>query len=222
MTSRGQTEPTPGRSTESSEPDDTVRVVGICGSLRPGSYTRQVLQLALDGAESSGATTELIDLSTYHLVFCDGDNKEDQLPDDVFTLRKKVKEAHGLILGTPEYHGSYSGVLKNSLDLMGFDELEGKLVGLVGVSGGELGAINALNGLRTVGRALHAWVIPQQVSVPKAWDAFDEKGVLKNANMTKRLHAVGQTVASYAALHNSDSAADFMRLWEGAPTNPGG
>ena len=46
-------------------------------------------------------------------------------------LRKEVKEAHGIIVGTPEYHGSLSGVLKNALDLMSFDEIEGKMMGLV-------------------------------------------------------------------------------------------
>ena len=63
------------------------------------------------------------------------------------------------ILATPEYHGGSSGVLKNALDLMGFDEFEGKMVGLVGVSGGRMGAVDALNTLRNIGRALHAWVV---------------------------------------------------------------
>ena len=48
-------------------------------------------------------------------------------------------------------------MLKNVMDLMGFDEFQGKMIGLVGVSGGALGASNALATLRTIGRALHAW-----------------------------------------------------------------
>jgi len=65
----------------------------------------------------------------------------------------KVKRAQGILLATPEYHGGYSGVLKNALDLMGFDEFEGKMIGLVGVSGGNMGAFGALSSLRSVGRA---------------------------------------------------------------------
>jgi FMN reductase len=50
-----------------------------------------------------------------------------------------------------------AGVLKNALDLMGFEEFEGKVVGLVAVSGGAMGGLSALNGLRDISRALHAW-----------------------------------------------------------------
>ena len=71
-------------------------------------------------------------------------------PDDVFRLRTEVKEAEGVILGTPEYHGSFSGVLKNALDLMGFDEFEGKMIGLVGVSGGRMGACVTFGGMKNV------------------------------------------------------------------------
>jgi len=203
-------------------PADTVHIVGICGSLRGGSYTRRALRIALEGAERYGASTELIDLREYDLVFCDGKIDPNELPVDVSRMRGAVRKAHGILLATPEYHGSFSGVLKNALDLMGFEEFEGKLVGLVGVSGGKVGAVNALNGLRGIGRALHAWVIPQQVSVPQAWKAFTDDGTLKDKKLSRRLEAVGETVAKYAALHTSDTAAEFVRLWEEAPANPGG
>ena len=90
-----------------------------------------------------GAAATLIDLRDYQLIFCDGKENESGYPNDVFRLRDEVKSAHGAILGTPEYHGGVSGVLKNALDLMGFEELEGKMLGLVGVSGGALGAVHA-------------------------------------------------------------------------------
>ncbi len=154
--------------------ENQIHVVGISGSLRSGSYTRAAVRVALAGAEETGAKTQLIDLREYNLVFCDGKEDESAYPEDVFRLRREVQEASGLILATPEYHGSFSGVLKNALDLMGFNEIEGKMIGLVGVSGGQLGAVNALSGLRTVGRALHAWVIPEQASVPEAWKVFDQ------------------------------------------------
>ena len=64
------------------------------------------------------------------MFFCDGKENEDALPQDVFKLRREVSQAAGIILGTPEYHGSFSGLLKNALDLMGFDEIEDKMIGL--------------------------------------------------------------------------------------------
>lgn len=207
---------------QNSRAENHISVVGICGSLRPGSYTRMALQIALEGAQDVGSRTCLIDLKDYHLVSCDGKEDESNYPEDVFKLRREVSQAGGIILGTPEYHGSFSGVLKNALDLMGFDEIEGKMIGLVGVSGGALGAVHALNSLRTIGRALHAWVIPEQASIPEAWQAFDESGTLKEKDLEKRLKQVGRQVARFAYLHTSEKAQEFLRAWEGAPMNPGG
>jgi len=199
-----------------------ISVAGICGSLRKESYTRQAVRIALQGAEEVGAQTRLIDLREYELIFCDGNQDESSPPAGVARLRSDVKEAQGIILGTPEYHGSLSGVLKNALDLMGFDEIEGKMIGLVGVSGGQGGALNALNSLRTIGRALHAWVIPEQVSIAEAWKAFHKSGRLKDSEMEKKVKEVGRQVARFAFLHTSEKALEFLRLWERGPVNPGG
>jgi len=198
----------------------SVRIAGICGSLRPGSYTRLAVQIALQGAAGVGAQTELIDLGEYDLVFCDGVGAG--YPEDVHRLREAVRTAQGFVLGTPIYHGSFSGVLKNALDLMGFREMEGKMIGLVGIAGGRAGAINALDSLRAVGRALHAWVLPEQVSIPEAWKAFDAAGDLKDPELEQRLLEVGRQVARFAYLHNSEQAMEFLEAWERAPANPGG
>ena len=197
-------------------------VVGLCGSIRRGSYTRMAVQIALQGAQEVGAQTQLIDLKGYHLLFCDGKEDESTYPEDVFKLRREVSQAQGIILGKPEYHGSFSGVLKNAIDLMGFNEIEGKMIGLVGVSGGALGAVNALSSLRTIGRALHAWVVPEQASIPEAWKVFDESGHLQDSALEKRVKEVGRQVARFAYLHKSEKAQEFLRAWEGAPMNPGG
>jgi NAD(P)H-dependent FMN reductase len=189
--------------------------------LRPGSYTRLALQIGLQGAEEVGAETELIDLRDYELVFCDGVREVNAYPKDVSRLQRAVRVAQGIIVGTPVYHGSFSGVLKNALDLMGFREFEGKMIGLVGVSGGRLGAGNALDGLRGVGRVLHAWVIPEQVSIPEAWRAFDRTGNLKDADLEQRLKELGRQVARFAYLHTAEHSLEFLKLWEGAPENPG-
>src|SRR5690606_34062896 len=116
---------------------------------------------------------------------------------DVQRLKSEVKRADGIILGTPEYHGSFSGVLKNAMDLMGFEEFEGKMLGLVGVSAGRMGASDALNTLRSVGRALHAWVLPQQVSIAEVWSQFDSAGRIQNAQLGRRLRDTGSQVARF-------------------------
>ncbi len=201
---------------------DKVRIVGICGSLRKKSYTRLALKVALRGAEEAGAEASLIDLRDYQLVFCDGGDSGGEPPKDVTRLREEVKRAQGILLATPEYHGGYSGVLKNALDLMGFDEFEGKMIGLVGVSGGNTGAFGALSALRSVGRALHAWVVPEQAMVPNVDEVFDDEGNCKDEAIERRLKAVGRQVAKFASLHNSEQAREFLQFWEAAAENPGG
>ncbi len=198
-----------------------IRVVGICGSLREASYTRLALRVALQGAEEVGAQTHLVDLRDYDLTFCDGRRDENGYPAGVLQMRQDVAEAHGILLGTPVYHASLSGVLKNALDLMGFREFEGKMIGLVGVSGGRTGAAHALNTLRTIGRALHAWVIPEEVSISEAWKAFDAAGRPKDPELEQRLKDLGRQVTRFALLHSSDQVREFLRMWESAPANPG-
>jgi FMN reductase len=195
-------------------------VVGIVGSVSLESRTRRVVRLALDGAEQMGARVALIDLRDYDLPFA-GDEEAEETA-DVQSLRQSVRLASGVVLGTPEYHGGYSGVLKNALDLMGFDEFEGKMIGLVGVSGGALGATNALNDLRAVGRALHAWVVPEQAGVPHAHRAFDEDGRIMDQRVAERVREVGRQVARFASLHSAARWDEFLREWESAPKNPGG
>ncbi len=202
--------------------DGEVHTVGISGSLRNGSHTRMAVNIALRGAREGGCQTRLIDLRNYELVFADGRKDDSTYPPDVLRLRREVRQAKGIILGTPEYHGGVSGVLKNALDLMGFSEFEGKMIGLVGVSGGRMGAINALNDLRTIGRSLHAWVVPEQASIAEAWKAFDEDENLKDRGLEQIVMDVGRQVARYAFLHTSEHALEFLKAWESAPVNPGG
>ncbi len=197
-------------------------IVGLSGSLRPGSYTRKAVRIALEGAKEAGADVRLLDLRDYDLPFSSGNPKDRNYPPGVYKLRQDIQGADGLILGSPEYHGGMSGILKNAIDLMGFKEFEGKMIGLVGVSGGLMGATNALVSLRTVGRALHAWVIPDQVSIPQAWRKFDSDGEINDETIRKRLMRLGQELTHYSSLHASDNEEAFLKEWQAAPINPGG
>ena len=161
-----------------------------------------------------GADVELIDLRDYGLEFCDGSGNRENVSEDLMRLRGIVKRSQGVIWGTPEYHGSFSGVLKNALDLMSFDEFAGKMIGLVGVAGGSMGAINSLNALRTVGRTLGAWVIPHQASIASVYKVFDADNRIADEKLNQRVLEVGRQVARFAYLHHSQEACDFMELWE--------
>src|ERR1039457_6864603 len=199
-----------------------IRIAGVCGSLRQGSYTKMALTIALKAAAgASSCETHLIDLREFNLPFADGSRDGANASADVRRLRERIKNADGVIIGTPEYHGSFAGVLKNALDLTGFTEWEGKMIGLIGVAGGRMGAYQALHSLRDIRRSLHAWVIPEQVSIPEAYKCFDVAGNLNDHLIEKRLLEVGRQVARFAYLHKCAAAHDFLADWEKAQPNPG-
>ncbi|MBW4490281.1 MAG: NAD(P)H-dependent oxidoreductase [Trichocoleus desertorum ATA4-8-CV12] len=162
-----------------------VRFVGIGGSLRADSHSYQALHVAAERVRSLGAEVEVIDLRTLNLPFCQGGKEEYLDYPDVARLRQAVQQSDGLILSTPEYHGSLSGVLKNALDLLSFQQLSDKVTGLISVLGGQSNS-NALNDLRVIMRWVHAWVIPEQVAIAQAWNAFDQNGQLRDEKLSER------------------------------------
>ncbi|MEM9923608.1 MAG: NADPH-dependent FMN reductase [Cyanobacteria bacterium P01_D01_bin.50] len=169
-----------------------MKIVGIAGSLRAESYTHQTLELAAKRVEALGAEVEILDLRQMKLPFCDGGDEYREYP-DVKRLQETVKEADGLILATPEYHGGISGVLKNALDLMSFEELSDKVVGTISILGGQSNS-NSLNQLRLVMRWVHAWVIPEQIAIGQAWKAFDKEGKLLDEKLSQRLDKFAESL----------------------------
>jgi NAD(P)H-dependent FMN reductase len=164
-----------------------IKIVGINGSLRPGSYSAMALEVAISRVQGLGIETEIIDLRKLSLPFCNGGDDYSDYP-DVAKMQQTVKSAAGLILATPEYHGSVSGVMKNALDLMSFEELSGKVAGLISVLGGQSNS-NALNDLRIILRWVHAWVIPEQIGLGQAWKVFNEEGKILDEKLSQRFDA---------------------------------
>ena len=173
------------------------------------------VRVALQGAERYGAQVKFLELGAYGLTLLESSSGAPG-PE---AWRSDVLAADGLILGTPEYHGSFSGVLKNALDYLDFAQTEGKMIGLVGVSGGAMGAFDAMNGLRSVGRAMHSWVVPLQAAVPEAWKAFSPEGEIQDSATKARLLEVGEQVAKFAHLHKCGAVREFLEGWQKAPVN---
>jgi NAD(P)H-dependent FMN reductase len=170
-------------------------VVGIAGSLRDASYTRLSVERALVAADRSGATTELLDLREFDLPVYDGDADE---PGDAAVFTAEVRRADAVVLGTPAYHGSYSGVLKNALDYCGFDEFEDTTVGLLCVAGGSF-PTSPLEHLRSVCRALNAWVVPHQAALPRVSSKYED-GELVDEGLAERVDVLGKRVVQYATI----------------------
>jgi FMN reductase len=157
-----------------------------------------------------------LDLAVYNLPYW-GLEREEGNVKAVERFRNELRASDGVILGSPEIHGSISGVLKNALDLTGIEEFEGKMIGLIGVAGGRMGASEALSHLRTIGRSLHAWVVPGQVSIGDSAEAFNLNGEPIDPEIGDRLKSVGRQVAHFARLHKCENHAQFLKEWEAHP-----
>lgn len=168
--------------------------------MKQSSATQRALVLCLEAAQKAGAITQLLELRDFRLPFAESGYKAEEFP-DVARFNGIVRESDGLVWATPEYHGSFSGVLKNALDLGYFNEYEGKVVALLGTAGGQIGAINALSHLRGVARHLHAWVLPHQVSIARSSSAFDEQGNLIDEKLAASVEQLGREVVKWARVH---------------------
>lgn len=170
-------------------------VAAVCGSLRDGSYTRIALEQALAAAADLDASVDLIDLRRLDLPVYDADANEAGDSDD---LRQRIRAADSVLLGSPMYHGSYSAPLKNALDYCGFDEFENTTVGLLAVSGGSF-TVTTLDHLRSVCRALNAWVIPHQAAIPSVSSQFDD-GEFVDPDTETRVETLGRRAVEYATI----------------------
>ncbi|MFS8896562.1 NAD(P)H-dependent oxidoreductase [Synechococcus sp. R3-13] len=169
--------------------------MAIGGSLRPNSLTYQALEVARREFEKLGIPLHILDLRQMKLPFVDGSESYADYP-DVAVLRATMKRADGIILASPEYHGGISGSLKNALDLLSFEQLEGKVFGLISVLGGESNS-NTLNQMRLIVRWVHGWVIPEQIAIGRAWNAFDEQGNLKDEKLKQRFQHFVQSLVTH-------------------------
>lgn len=183
---------------------DEIRLVGIAGSLRKGSYNAALLRAAAELAPA-GTTVEIATIAGIPLY--DGDlEREHGIPEAVARLKHQVAGAHGLLVATPEYNNSLPGVLKNAIDWLSrppadvprvFGDKPVALMGATpGPGGTRMSQLAWLPVLRTLGT--RAW-FGKQLYVAKAGDVFDAEGKLVDEELRKRLAAFVAGFAAFAA-----------------------
>jgi FMN reductase len=140
-------------------------VVGIGGGLRAGSATEVALRAALSAASSLGASTALFAGADLDIPMYEPGPRGARAS----ALLDALRRADGVILASPAYHGTISGLVKNALDyvedLRDVGYLDGLAVGCIAVAGGAQAAASTLTGLRTVVHSLRGWPTPLGVAV---------------------------------------------------------
>lgn len=179
-----------------------INVLGIGGSLRPGSQSERALSIALEGAAEAGAQTQAITGSD--LVFPFYDSTLPERTPEAERLIEAIRRADGLVIVSPGYHGALSGLIKNALDYVEDlrpdtrPYLDGRSVGLVAVAYGWQAAVTTLDQLRTIAHALRGWPTPLGGAVNSAETKFDEAGGASDEKTVSTLRLVGRQVTEFA------------------------
>lgn len=175
-----------------------IEIVAIVGSARVGSYTGLALRVVADYLRAyPDVRVTVIDPAVYQLPLDCAENHPGAL-----ALQAIVAPAAGVLLGTPEYHGSYSSSIKLAIDNLGYpSSLAGKPVALLGVAAGRIGAIKALEHLRSVCSHVGALVLPGPVSLASCTRVFDEQGRCVDPDVDARLRSLAQTLLGYVRHH---------------------
>lgn len=177
----------------------SIRIVLINGSARPGNYTGKALALVADEFHKNPAVeTEIVEVGRLGLPLPGVD------PDHPATraLAETVRGATAVVLATPEYHGSYSSVIKLALENMGFPSaLAGKPVALLGVAAGAIGAVKSLEALRGIVSHVGALALPLAVSVANVQKVFDEEGRCLDEAVDRHVRRVATGVMDYLHQH---------------------
>lgn len=177
------------------------KVLAFAGSTRGGSFNKKLIRVAAAAAQAAGAEVTLVDLRDLPMPLFDGDLEASEgIPENARKLKALMKSHHGLLLACPEYNSSITAVLKNAIDwasrpMEGERPLEcftGKVAALLSASPGALGGLRGLVTVRSILGNLQVLVLPEQVAVGNAHDAFAEDGSLRDP---KRAAAVNSVAA---------------------------
>lgn len=185
-----------------------VRIVAFAGSLRSGSFNKKLIRIAAAGARAAGAEVTEIDLRDIPMPLYDGDIQRDHgLPPNAKVFKRALIEHHGFLISSPEYNSAISGVLKNAIDWASRSEanepplvaFKGKIAGLVSASPGHLGGVRGLAVLRSILSNIGVIVIPTQMAISRANDAFEPDGVLKDERHQAAVESVGAELVAISA-----------------------
>lgn len=186
-------------------------IVGIGGTTRAGSSSEKALRCALSFAEASGAKAEIFSGASLNLpMYAPESSKRTR---EVQRFLSALRRAHGVILSSPGYHGSISGLLKNALDYiedMRDDPtpyLDGRAAGLIACASGWQATGSTLSALRSVVHALRGWPTPLGVAINSAGKVFDESGSPTDEGTAQQLKILAQQVVDFARMRSLQDAA---------------
>lgn len=172
-----------------------VKILAFAGSLRKDSFNKKLIKIAMKGAEQEGAEVTYIDLKDYPLPVYDEDIETGEgIPENAGHIKRLMIQSDGFLISCPEYNSSMTAAFKNTIDWVSRpsakDEIYlcafiDKVVSLLSTSPGELGGLRCLVHVRAMFNNINSIVLPKQKSIPKADQAFNDEGKLKDPKLQK-------------------------------------
>jgi len=185
------------------------KILIFAGSARKDSVNKKLARYAASVVPGDDADVTYIDLADYPLPLYDSDlEASDGLPDNAVKLKALLRDHHAVLIACPEYNSSITPLLKNVIDWCSRPESEdepildcynGKVVGLMAASPGGLGGLRVLRHVREIFGNINAIVIPDQVAVSSAFEAFDEQGSLTDDASARRVKSLVSRLVEVAS-----------------------
>jgi len=182
------------------------RILAFAGSLRRDSFNKKLVPIAVKGARDAGAEVTLIDLKDFPLPLFDQDlEAEHGMPENGKKLKQLFIDHDGLLIAAPEYNSSITAVLKNAIDWVSrpasgepsLVAFRGKVATLMSASPGALGGLRGLVHVRSILGNIGVIVLPEQIAVARASEAFNADGSLKDSKQQAGIQGLGHTLASF-------------------------
>ena len=184
------------------------KILAFAGSTRAGSFNRQLLAIAADAARAAGAEVTVVELRELALPLFDQDLEAvSGLPEGARKFKALLRASDGFLIASPEYNSSVTAVLKNAIDWASRAESDdepplaafrGKSAALFAASPGALGGLRGLVHLRSILGNIGVLVLPDQVCIPVAHEAFDGVGKLKDERKTRQVAVLAKALAELA------------------------
>ena len=181
------------------------KIAALAGSTRTESFNKKLVKIAASGARAAGADVTVVDLRDFPMPLYDGDlEAKDGLPEAAKKFKTLLMRHDGFLIASAEYNSSISGVLKNAIDwasrsVVGEPPLAcftGKAAVLMSASLGALGGLRGLVHVRAILGNIGVLVLPEQLAVSKAHEAFNPDGTLKDAKQQQAVEQLGQKLAA--------------------------
>ena len=177
-----------------------LKVMGLSGSIGRTSKNGMLVDLALSKAEALGAEVHFWDLESKPLPLVGEDGCWSH--PNVKEFQEMASSCDAFLVSSPEYHGTMSGVMKNTFDWVYENHVGGKVFGLMSTLGG-ISNSNTLNHMRIMLRWLHGNPVSQQLAVGHVKEAFSEDGSLADASMDERLQNLVESVLKTATMYRN-------------------